>query len=77
MYIRASLQCVMSNLVVAAVEATNFVPALISAPRAHKTEIISFQIITLYIITCAIVKSRCAVITSITFISYLIILQSM
>lgn len=60
---RASLQCVMSNLVVAVVEATNFVPALISAPRAHKTEIISFQIITLYVITRAIVKSRCAVIT--------------
>lgn len=56
----------MNNLVAAAVEATNFVPVLISVPRAHKTEIISFQIITLCIITRAIVKSRRAAITLIS-----------
>lgn len=61
-----AFQCMMNNLVAAAVEATNFVPVLISVPRAHKTEIISFQITTLCIITRAIVKSRRAAITLIS-----------
>lgn len=75
-YTRVSLQCVTNNLVVPVVEATNFVPVLISVPRARKTEIISFQIITLYVITRAIVKSRRTAIMLITaFISHSIIFE--